>query len=43
VPETLSYQIDLNCPIGADVRHEDWDYPEPESWFPAPPPGEVTW
>ena len=20
VPETLSYQIDLNCPIGADVR-----------------------
>jgi len=21
VPETLSYQITLNCPIGADVRH----------------------
>jgi len=21
VPETLSYQIDLNCPISADVRH----------------------
>jgi len=21
VPETLSYQIDLICPIGADVRH----------------------
>ncbi|WP_171230354.1 hypothetical protein [Ruegeria sp. HKCCA4008] len=20
-PDTLSYQIDLNCPIGADVRH----------------------
>uniref|UniRef100_UPI002494EA2C DUF2924 domain-containing protein n=1 Tax=Ruegeria atlantica TaxID=81569 RepID=UPI002494EA2C len=20
-PETLSYQIDLNCPMGADVRH----------------------
>ncbi|WP_425607351.1 winged helix-turn-helix transcriptional regulator [Roseibium sediminicola] len=20
MPETLSYQIDLNCPIGADVR-----------------------
>ena len=29
VPETLSYQIDLNCPIGADVRQstssaQDW-------------------
>lgn len=22
---------------------EDWDYPEPESWFPAKPEGEVTW
>ncbi len=20
-PETLSYQFDLNCPIGGDVRH----------------------
>ncbi len=22
---------------------EDWEYPEPESWYPAPPPGEVRW
>ena len=22
-PETLPYQITLNCPIGADVRHRD--------------------
>ena len=25
MPETLSYQIDLNCPIGADVRHDTFE------------------
>jgi len=33
VPETISYQITLNCPIGADVRQQA--APDPGDALPA--------